>query len=156
MAHATDDRLREVSMASFGEALKKGLEAHRRAAETRREIDEVLAAASADVAAVTSAPISLQLQVVDRPKREPSFVENVHFIPPPREQFTALTARLSPGTFRVLGEVTFGELGYPVTIRWEDYMDSAYDRVSFEKLIATILAHGATGKHIAELITGSK
>ena len=47
-------------MAGFGEALKKGLEAHRRAAEARKEMDEVLAAASADVAAVTGTSISLQ------------------------------------------------------------------------------------------------
>jgi hypothetical protein len=151
MARATDDRLREVSMAGFGEALKKGLEAHRRAAEARKEMDDVLAAASADVAAVTSASISLQFQVVDR---EPSLVDKFQLTPAPREKFTALTARSISGTSRVLGEVTFGELGYPVTIRWEDRMDAAYDRASFEELITTILAHGATGKKIAELITG--
>jgi len=140
-------------MAGFGEALKKGLEAHRRSAEARKEMDDVLAAASADVAAVTSASISLQFQVVDRPKREPSLVDIAQHIAAPREKFTALTALSISGTFRVLGEVTFHELGYPVTIRWEDRIDSAYDRASFEELIATILAHGATGKKIAELVT---
>lgn len=139
-------------MAGFGEALKKGLEAHRRAAEARKEMDDVLAAASADVAAVTSASISLQFQVVDHTQREPSLVEVAQLVP--REKFTALTARSMSGTFRALGEVTFGELGYPVRIRWEDRIASAYDRASFEELIATILAHGATGKKIAELITG--
>jgi hypothetical protein len=137
-------------MAGFGEALKKGLEAHRRAAEARKEMDDVLAAASADVAAVTDLELK---RAGDRPKREPSLVDIAQHIAAPREKFTALTALSISGTFRVLGEVTFGELGYPVTIRWEDRIDSAYDRASFEELIATILAHGATGKKIAELVT---
>jgi hypothetical protein len=141
-------------MANFGEALKKGLDAHKRAAEARKEMEEVLAAASAEVASITGARISLQFQTVDRSVREASHAEVLVGIPAPREKITALTARLDTGSFAPLAEVTFGELGYPVRLRWENRFDSAYDRASFEELLKTILEHSATGEKIAALIAG--
>ena len=132
-------------MADFGNALKKGLEAHKRAAAARREMEEVLAAASTEVADVTGSPISLRFQVVDRPS-VPGSGEA------PREKTDALMARLDNGHWVMLGEVTFGELGYPVTIRWQNNRDSANDRAAFEELIKTLLEHSAVGAKIAALI----
>lgn len=139
-------------MASFGDALKKGLDAHKRAAEARKEMEEVLAAASEEVAAIIGAPISLRFQTVDRPARESSLSENIMGISAPREKITALTARLDTGSFALLAEVTFGQLGYPAKLRWENRFDSASDRASFEELIKTLLEHSATGEKIAKLI----
>ena len=62
-------------MASFGEALKKGLDAHKRAAEARKEMEEVLAAASAEVATITGARISLRFETVEHAVREASHAE---------------------------------------------------------------------------------
>lgn len=131
-------------MVDFGNALKKGLEAHKRAAEARKEMEDVLAAASSEMKAVTNSPISLQFQEVAR-----SRVPGTSVI---QGKPDALTARLDTGPFTVLGEVTFGDLGYPVTVRWQNNRDSANDRASFEELIKTILEHSATGAEIAALI----
>ncbi|WP_437684733.1 hypothetical protein [Sorangium sp. So ce176] len=142
-------------MASFGEALKKGLDAHKRAAAARAEMEEVLAAASAEVATITGASISLQFQTVHRPVRGSSIHERLVGISVPHEEITALTARLDTGPFASLAEVTFGELGYPVRLRWENRFDSANDRASFEELLKTMLEHSTTGEKIAALITGN-
>ncbi|KYF52938.1 hypothetical protein BE08_44930 [Sorangium cellulosum] len=117
-------------------------------------MEEVLAAASAEVAMITGAPISLRFQMVDRPTRESSIHEKAMGIPAPREKITALTARLDTGPFAPLAEVTFGELGYPVRLRWENRFDSVSDRASFEEVLKTILEHSATGEKIAALIAG--
>lgn len=141
-------------MASFGEALKKGLDAHKRAAEARKEMEEVLAAASAEVATITGTPITLRFETVEHAVREASHAEVLVGIPAPRQTITALTARLDTGPFTPLAEVSFGELGYPVRLRWENRFDSANDRASFEELLKAILEHSATGEKISALITG--
>jgi len=134
-------------MADFEDALRKGLESHKRAAEARKVMEEVLASASKAMATVTGSPISLRFQVVDRPRIPGS--------EGPRDKVEALTARLETAAFTVLGEVSFGELGYPVTVRWQNNRDSANDRAGFEALVETLLAHSSTGAKIAALV-GSK
>ncbi|WP_437874289.1 hypothetical protein [Sorangium sp. So ce513] len=63
-------------------------------------------------------------------------------------------ARATDDRLRALAEVTFGELGYPVRLRWENRFDSVSDRASFEEVLKKILEHSATGEKIAELIAG--
>jgi hypothetical protein len=140
-------------MAGFADALKKGLLAHQHADEARREMDEVLAIASTDVAAVTGAPISLRFDLIDRPLRAQSMLGVAQVVAAPREKVTGLIARHHSGRFDPLAEVSFGELGYPVTLRWENRVDSANNRASFEELIEALLAHSATGAKIAKLVT---
>jgi hypothetical protein len=140
-------------MAGFGDALKKGLDAHRRADEARKEMDEVLSAASADVAAVTGAPISLRFDTSD-PIERLKAAGTVILGPTQRKPITALVARLRSDLWTVLAEVSLGQLGYPVTLRWENRLDSASDRASFEELIKKLLEHSATGEKIAGLIPG--
>jgi hypothetical protein len=140
-------------MAGFADALKKGLEAHQRAAEARYEMDEVLKAASVDIRAVTGAPISLRFSQIDRPQGT-----RVVLAPPlaaaaPREKVTGLIARHDSGDYAALAEVSFGELGYPVILRWENRADSAENRTSFEASIEALLAHSATGAKLAKLVS---
>lgn len=124
---------------TFKDALQKGLAAHKRAAEARAEMNEVLASASAEVAEITGAPITLQFEQLHRPLQ-------------PLQKFTALTASSTGVSPAALAEVTFGELGYPLTLRWEDQLEFAQERVSFEEALKRLLGHAATGQKIATLI----
>jgi len=139
-------------MTSFAEALKKGLDVHKRAAEARNEMDEVLAAASKEVSEVLQGEISFRFQAVDRPARVQSSRELLAGVPAPREQSQALTARSQHSAPSVLAEVGFGELGYPVTLRWESEFRMADDRDGFETVIKDLLAHGATGAKLGALL----
>ena len=81
-------------MTSFGEALRKGLDSHKQAEDARKELDEVLAAASKEVSEVLKEEIALQFEVVDRSARAQSNLEQMAGVPAPREKFTVLTAQL--------------------------------------------------------------
>ena len=116
----------------------------------RAEMDEVLGAASKEVSAVIGQDITLQFQVVDRPPTATQL--RVGLLAPP-VKITALVARDRGGRFEVLAEVTFGELGYPASLRWEDRHDSFSDRRSFEEVLQELLAHSATGAKIKRLMS---
>ncbi|KYF78825.1 hypothetical protein BE11_37660 [Sorangium cellulosum] len=116
-------------------------------------MDDVLATASAEVTMITGAPIALRFETIEHAVREASHAELLMGIPAPHEKITALAARLGTGRSVMLAEVTFGELGYPVRLRWENRFDSANDRASFEEVLKTMLEHSATGEKIAALIT---
>src|SRR5690349_7067529 len=119
-------------MTTFGDALRKGMDAHTRAAAARREMDEVLAQASQEIAAVVGAPISLRFDVVDRPRREPNLQETRLGQPAPREKVTMLVAKLSSGPFERLADIELSEIGYPIELRWGDHVEHAGDRSGFE------------------------
>jgi hypothetical protein len=141
-------------MAGFGEALKKGLEAHKRADAARKEMDDVLATASADLTQVTGVPISLRFDTTKRATRAASIFESAQGIGPPSENIIVLAAQLNSGGRAYLAEVSFGELGYPVNFRWEHRYNTATNRDSFEELLKALLAHSATGEKIAALLGG--
>lgn len=138
-------------MTGFGEALKKGLQAHEETQRARAEMDEVLAAASKEVSAVTAQEISLQFQVVTRPPTQ--MLTRAALVLPQEETFTGLVARDRSGQFEVLAKVRFGELGYPASLRWEDKHDVISDRGAFEQVLQELLAHSATGAKIKKLIS---
>lgn len=142
-------------MTSFAEALKKGLDVHKRAEEARNEMAEVLAAASREVSEVLGGEISFQFESVDRPARGQSSHELIAGVPAPREKFQALTARTHNSAFKVLAEAGFGAIGYPVTLRWENEFRMADDRDGFESVIKDLLAHGVTGSKIEALLRGT-
>lgn len=144
-------------MAGFGDALRKGLDAHRRADDAEKEMNEVLAAASADVTSVMQAPISFRFGAVSSHSlasatSEVLIGEVLTGEVPSREKRNILAAQLAGQGWVFLAEVTFGELGYPVTLRWEHMYDTATDRASFEEAIKALLAHSATGAKIARLL----
>ncbi len=142
-------------MTSFGDALRKGLEAHERAAAARREMDEVLVEASKEVAAVVGAPIALRFDVVDRPLRGQSLHEATLGIAAPREKVTMIVAKVPRGVFEPLAEAELSELGFPVTLRWGNRLERASDRGGFESALAALLESAVTGEKIARLVARS-
>jgi len=142
-------------MTNFGEALRKGLDSHKQAEEAHKELSEILAAASKDMSEVLNEEISLQFEVIGRPARAQSSVEQLAGVPAPRENITALTAKLRRSKFEMLAEATFGELGYPVTLRWENEFRLAPDRDAFEAVLQELLARSGTGAKIKKLLTGT-
>ncbi len=144
-------------MAGFGDALRKGLDAHRRADDAEKEMNEVLDAASTDVTSVMQAPISFRFGAVSSQSlasatSDVRIGEVLFGEVPSGEKRNTLAAQLADRGWVFLAEVTFGELGYPVTLRWEHMYDTATDRASFEEVIKTLLAHSATGAKIARLL----
>lgn len=140
-------------MTDFGEAFKKGLDGHKKHEETRREIDEVLNSASIEVTRIAGAPIKLGVETIDRPAREQSRAERMAQVPAPREKSTVLTARSQGLQFQALADFTFGDLGFPVTLRWADQFRMATDRAGFEAVLADLLGHSATGAKLAKLLS---
>jgi hypothetical protein len=139
-------------MTTFGEALKKGLDAHQHADQARREMDAVLAAASREVTEVIGRPITFQLENIDHWARE--LERGIWNNSAPKPKGISLPARLDTGGVAVLAEVSFGELGYPVRLRWEDMVEVVNDRASFEEVVKALVAHAATGKKIVALLEG--
>ncbi len=140
-------------MTSFAEALKKGLGNHEQATEARKEMDSVLAAASRDVSEVMQMELSLRFQSEERPKRV-QYGNAMIGLTTPLESFTALVAR-SPRGREILAEVKFGELGYPMSLRWDGEFRSVPDRAAFEEAIADLLSQGVTGERIKALVERS-
>jgi hypothetical protein len=139
-------------MSEFGNALRKGIGAHERAAAARREMDAVLSQASKEVQDVVGAPISLQFEAVDRPTREKSVAESIGGIPAPRETVTMIIAKTPRGPSERLAEAELSEIGYPVTLRWGHQRERASDRSSFELVLARLLESAITGEKIARLL----
>jgi hypothetical protein len=141
-------------MTIFEQALRKGLDAHGRAAAARKEIMDVLAEASREVTSVLREKIELLFDVRSRAQRALSVSERLALIPAPREKYVALVARAA-GNSVVLADVELGDLGYPVQLRWGDHVAYADDREGFIAALTELLESPLTGEHIAKLVTGS-
>ena len=142
----------------FGEAARKGLGAHSRAAAARREMEDVLRQASADLTDTLGVEVALLFDQLDRPAREQSTAEIIAGVPAPRVKVDALMARLRSGSGRSvpLAEVEFGALGYPVTVRYVHEWASAESKASFEQVLVKLLEDPATGEALAKLVPNAE
>lgn len=135
-------------MTDFKDALLKGLNAHKSVVAAHDEIVEVLAKASQDIASVVGVPVTLQIQSVD----EPVTVG----MPLPRRKVDRLTAREPSGRWEPLAGIEFGELGYPVTLRWDGHAEYGSDREGFERALGNVLQAAGAGKAIKKLVAPVK
>ncbi len=117
----------------FGEALQRGLAAHRRTAATRRDVEKVLARASSEASEAVGVQAGLRFELAGR----------------------AMVASLPTGARETLAEVDIGDFGFTVTLRWEDRLEHALDLSSFEVAITALLESPATGDKIARLLAGA-
>jgi hypothetical protein len=58
--------------------------------------------------------------------------------------------------FEHLADVSFGELGYPITLRWGNERGYATDRAEFEGALAQLLESRITGERIGRVLSGSR
>jgi hypothetical protein len=147
--------LRSTTMASrFGEAARKGIGAHGHAEAARREMNDVLRLASADLTETLGTAVELSFDQRERPSRAPSLLESASGTPAPRVKFDALTAssRSRGSRSAVLAEVKFSALGFPVEVRFADQWEIAQDRDAFERVLIDLLEHPATGEMLAAIV----
>ena len=131
-------------MTNFAEALRKGIEDDKRAREARAQMDGVLAIASKQVSDFMNAELTLQIEDVDQPVMATGVSVSRRVAP-------ALTAKRRDGRFKVLAEVRFGALGYPVSLRWANDSLTAETRADFESILQELLGHRETGAKIRAL-----
>lgn len=141
-------------MTSYADALRKGLAAHRQSERARHQMEEVLSAASKEIGELLQTDVALRFETHERYKRVPPTAEAPVGVSASREVFTGLIAR-SPHGFEVLADIKFGELGYPVTLRWEGDFRQADDRAAFESVLAELLESRQTGGKLQQLVLGA-
>jgi hypothetical protein len=140
-------------MTNFKDALARGMQANERAKIARREIDEVLKAASEEVSAFLNARVDLRIEGVGGLKGLGLAFQSLASTPPPREKVTALVANYV-GERRVgLAEVQFSEVGFPVTMRWDHEYQQAGNREEFEQALSALFASATTGEKLSKLVT---
>lgn len=130
-------------MTGFSDALRKGLDAHTKFDQARHEMEQVLQTASAEVTSVLQAEVSLQFQGASRA---------LGGTRAPTVKYTAIVATTPANRSEELAEASFGELGYPVNLRWQDRFEVAQDRPGFEAVIQSLLASRGTGAKLSALI----
>jgi hypothetical protein len=143
-------------MAKFADATRKGLNAYERARAARTEMNDVLRQASLELSSAADRDIALRLERERRPARDASSFEAAGITPPPTEMVVVLKLRQeAPVAVSVsLAELEFGELGYPVHLRWRGVAQSAGDRNGFESALVELLQSSYTGAKVAGLIKG--
>jgi len=143
---------------NFAEAARKGLNANERAIVARREMDAVLQEASKQLTQALGGELTLQfadsaagtlLHAIAN-----KITGNERSLP-----LTGLTGVLEvvgkPSRSRHLAEVSLGEMGYPVTLRWGDERGYATNRAEFEVALSQLLESRVTGERIDWVLTGS-
>jgi hypothetical protein len=138
-------------MADFREALKKGMEANERAKQAKIEMTFVLREAAVAISDIAGKAVDLAFEVVRRPVRSKSLAENLQLSDPPTTAVTVLRARTTMSHVD-LADIEFGELGYPVSLRWSDQSLYAENGVDFEVGMTRLLGSAATGAAIAALV----
>jgi len=132
---------------NFVDAARKGMDAHNRAIAARREQDEVLRDASKQMTDAFGTELTLCFTGVAKGlaaailggKREPPVLDT-------------LEVTSKSGRSRKLASVSFGEMGYPLTLRWADRSEYAADREAFEATLQQLLESRAAGEQIAYVL----
>ncbi len=143
-----------ASKIDFGKAAAEGLDATKRAASARAEMDGVLREASEALTRTFKVELRLSFTLIERDVRRRSRYESILMQPPP-EKVTVLRLAFEQGA-EDLADVELDEMGYPVALRWRQSVAVATDRSSFEKAIATLLKSTAAGEKIARLLTKAR
>jgi hypothetical protein len=133
---------------NFKDALRKGMDAHERARIARREIEEVLAAASADLTSFLNSKVDLQIEFVDRPTHAAQRMGAAE----PREKALMLVAMNRQGKRESLADVQFAEVGFPVSLRWGNAYQQASNRDEFERVISSLFESASTGEKLIRLV----
>lgn len=139
-------------MTGFRESVQKGLAANATFAAARREMAEVLQAASTDVSSVLGVEVKLEFQDRQRSVRTLNPRARLADGPAPSEKYMAIVATAGTHDSVELAEAKFNELGYPVVLRWDDEFPMASDRTGFETVIQDLLASRATGAKLKSLL----
>lgn len=139
----------------FGDALKKGLDAHGRAVAARREMAEILAEASRELSTLLQTEVTLRFTVSKR-----NFAQQIaQALVTMRERtydVDVIEFQKGGHRFRHIADVEFAEFGYPVQVKWDTQLEIATTGAEFRSVIENLLASRATGEKIAWVMDGKE
>ena len=142
-------------MGKFGDAIKQGLDAQERLKQAQSDLREVLREVavdlSADLGREFQVTISLRNELVEGLQTKMN--EMLGILPTKsKRQFWAIQISV-PGKGSVsLAEVTFAEVGYPISVRWPDNFAHASDKDSFAAAMVELLSSRHAGEQIGVLL----
>lgn len=138
---------------NFVAAVRKGLDANDRAIAARQEMDAVLQEASKQLTEALGAELILQFvgSLVGTVQAITNKLAGTD-VPP----MGVLEVVNKASQFEHLADVSFGELGYPVTLRWGNERGYATNRAEFEVALTQLLESRITGERIGRVLSGSQ